>query len=140
MGQYKGKRKPDAAPTASRGGKTGFIPYGEMRFIAIELTSEEKDEFRALLAAGDIEPLDVTGYVTAGYEVTYKRDKAGGGVLLSLRAPLYELDNGGGIVTGRGGDAETALAVLSYKVQYLIGDRLWSEAEHERRGNAADIA
>lgn len=118
----------------------GFVPYDKMQFLGIELSTEEKAEFKSLLAAGELDDLDIDPYILAGYEYTLKRDSKGGGIVASLRCPLYELDNAGWIVTGRGSDTATAHAVLAYKICHLIGDRFWKQAMDERRGGADFIA
>lgn len=140
MGTYgngNSKRGKGAAGTKDKAGS--YIAYDDMRFCNIELQDAEKKEFRSLLADGGLELLVVNEYVTAGYELTFKRDKKGGGVLVSLRAAIYGLDNEGLVITGRGGDTDTAFAVLSYKINHLVGDRLWAQAEAERGNGVTDI-
>lgn len=128
----KGTAKPDSkAPK--------YIPFDAMRFCNIELDAAEKEEFKSLLVAGHVDLLATNEYISAGYELTFKLDRRGGGILVSLRAPIFGLENEGLVITGRGGDADTAFAVLSYKINHLVGERLWAQAEAERRGTTSDI-
>ena len=120
-------------PAAQSGGKFNA------RFVGIELLAEEKQNFRSLLESGEFESLSPDDFIERGYKVTFTADKRGGGVICTLSAPDLDHPNNGLLLTGRGGDSTTALAVAAYKDIYLCPDGLWLEAEGRRRRDADDI-
>lgn len=115
----------------------GRIPFSEMRFVRIELTEAEKQEFKSLLAAEEFSGDFLDQCIKAGYKVTFDRDKNGGGVLCSVRCETTELLDSGLILTGRGKTAAVALAVCEYKSNYLADENGWASAE-TRRGSSYD--
>lgn len=125
--------------TRRAGNSSERYTYNEMRFVRIELTEEEKEEFRTLLAADEFHAAFLDTCLAAGYNVTVGTDKRGGGVLCCIRAELKELLDGGLILSGRGKDFLTALAVCEYKATYLADENGWLEAEVRRGGSYSDI-
>lgn len=123
----------------NRKDNSGTVPYGQMRFVRIELTEAEKQEFRALLAAQEFSWDFVDRVLLAGYKVTHSVDKNGGGFLCSIRAESTELLDAGLILTGRGKTVATAIAVCEYKFTYLAGDDGWLAAEVRRGGSYDDV-
>lgn len=128
-----------ARPASNRKDVSGTIPYGEMRFVRIELTEAEKQEFRALLAAEEFSPDFTDRVLTAGYKVGLSVDKNGGGFLCSIRAEARELLDAGLILTGRGKTVAIAVAVCEYKSTYLADENGWLEAEIRRGGSYDDV-
>lgn len=124
---------------ASNGGTRERYSFAEMRFVRIELTEQEKQEFKQLLAANEFEPGFLDTCVKAHYNITFSQDKQGNGVLCSIRAEFKEMLDGGLILTGRGSSALTALAVCEYKSNYLADEDGWAAAEIRRGGSYDDI-
>jgi len=117
----------------------GNVPYSEMRFVRIELTEAEKQEFKALLAAAEFSGDFLDRVLVAGYKVTLGVDKNGGGFLCSIRAEDRELLDAGLILTGRGKTTTIAVAVCEYKSNYLADEHGWLEAETRRGGSHDDV-
>lgn len=115
------------------------VAYSDYRFVRIELTEQEKQQFRDLLAAGEFESLSVTDFVREGYKLSFSEGDEGHTVICSVSQPHADHHNAGLILTGRGGDAETALAVVAFKHVYLCEDTLWRSAEDNRGGSYNDI-
>jgi len=126
-----------AAPRNSGGSER--YSFAEMRFVRIELTESEKEEFRALLAAGEFDSGFLDLCIDANYSITINRDKNGGGVLVSIRAEHKNMLDGGLILSGRGKDVPTAVAVCEFKSTYLADENGWLAAETRRGGSASDI-
>lgn len=115
------------------------IPFNQMRFVRIELTEAEKQDFRALLAASEFSWAFLDKCIEAGYKVTFSRDKDNRGVLCSIRCETTGLLDSGLILTGRGGTVSTALAVAEYKTNYLADENGWLAAETRRGGSYDDV-
>lgn len=112
--------------------------YSDFKFVRIELSEEEKAEFRGLLRSGDEPELDLDDLVSKGYALSLSLDRDGKTVLVTLKQ-LYVLgENTRGILTARHGSARGALACLAYKLQVIIGNRFWQEAEMARGGEYDD--
>lgn len=116
------------------------VPFGEMRFVRIELTEAEKKDFRALMEAEEFGWDFIDECIKAGYKVTFNLDKNGGGVLASVRCETTGLRDAGLILTGRGSTAAIALAVAEYKNGYLADDDGWLAAETRRTSDSDDVA
>jgi hypothetical protein len=117
----------------------GTIPFSEMRFVRIELTEAEKEEFRALMANEEFTSDFLDKAVRAGYKVSFSLDKNGGGVLCSIRAESRGLLDAGLILTGRGKTIAVAVAVCEYKSNYLADENGWLAAETRRGGSFDDV-
>jgi len=125
--------------TDNRKDSGGTIPYTEMRFVRIELTETEKQDFRSLMAAEEFSGDFIDRVLLAGYKVTLSPDKNGGGFLCSIRAENRELLDAGLILTGRGKTVATAVAVCEYKSNYLADENGWLAAETRRGGSFDDV-
>lgn len=115
------------------------VPFADFRFVRIELLEGEKERFRDLLAAGEFAPLDADEFIVEGYTVKYTYDDKAKTVICSVSQPFVEHHNSGLVLTGRGRDTVTALAVCAFKHRYLCQDTLWREAEAQRGGSYDDI-
>jgi len=113
--------------------------YNEMRFVRIELSDDEKAEFKSLLEAGEFDPSFLDKCVDARYNITLSKDKRGNGSLCCVRAEYKDMLDGGLILSGRGKDITTAIAVCEYKATYLADENGWLEAEARRGGGYSDI-
>jgi len=122
-----------------RSKRGGTVPFSEMRFVNLELSEKEKEEFRALLAADEFTGEFLDTCIKAGYKITYSADKNGGGVLCSIRCEAAGLLDSGLILTGRGKSARIALAVCEYKSAYLSDENGWAAAENARGRSQDDI-
>ncbi len=120
-------------------GQKSRVAFADYRFVRIELTEAEKVEFRSLLASGELEGMDIDAWLERGYKFTLTRDSKGGGVIASLSQQNVDSEDAGLILTGRGGDTVTAMAVLTYKDKYLAGDDGWKACEARRGGGYDDI-
>jgi len=113
--------------------------YGEMRFVRIELTDDEKTEFKSLMETGEFNTEFLTQCVNARYNITIGKDKRGNGILCCVRAEFKDMLDGGLILAGRGKDVTTAIAVCEYKATYLADENGWAAAEVGRGGGYSDI-
>ena len=132
------------------GGKTGGnkstpkaanakVPFGEFWFVRLELSADDKEKFHEWLEATPTywEYLDAA--MNDGCKVSFTLDPVSTGVLCSASQPNAHHENAGGILTGRGGDAKTALQVLQFKDEILCGGGNWKQAEYEHRQGGLDI-
>lgn len=135
--ESKNSRRSGTAAAKKR--ETAKVAYSDYRFVRIELTEADKERFRALLASGEFESLSVTDFVRDGYKVSFSEADSGHTIICSISQPYAQHHNAGLVLTGRGSDAETALAVVAYKHIYLCEDQLWRQAEDARGGSYSDI-
>jgi len=124
---------------SKRAGSDGTIPFSEMRFVRLELSEAEKQDFRSLLAAEEFTSDFLDRVIRAGYKVSLGIDKNGGGFLCSIRAESRDLLDAGLILTGRGKTIATAVAVCEYKSNYLADENGWAAAETRRGGSFDDV-
>lgn len=115
------------------------IPFAQMRFVRIEVTEAEKEEFRTLLESEEFSGGFLDQCIEAGYKVTFSKDKNGRGTLCSVRAETTELLDAGLILTGRGKSSAVALAMCEYKSNYLADENGWLAAETRRGGFYDDV-
>jgi len=132
-----GKNPPVKSRKHSR--PAGRVAFADMRFVRIELLESEKEVFRALLDSGEFEQVSADDFIERGYKVTFTQDTRGGGALCTVSACAADHPNAGLMLTGRGRDAATAIAVVAYKDIYLCPDGLWRAAEDQRGGSYSDI-
>lgn len=123
-------------PAANRPVK---VPFSDYRFVRIELTEAEKNEFRSQLATGEFDEFDPSDWCKSGYKLTFSFDDSHNTFIATLTAQYKNMPNSGLVLTGRGGSIPTALAVLQFKHVYLAGDDGWSAAEAARGGSYSDI-
>lgn len=115
------------------------LSFGDYRFARIELTSDEKQQYREDSAAGDWVHPEMDEYLKVGYTVKYSQDKHGHGVICTLTCTDVDSGDAGLQLTGRGSTATVAWDVCSYKDRVVCGERTWKEAENERGGSYDDI-
>lgn len=115
------------------------VPFGASRFARIELSTEEKEDFKALLANGEFGMGAVSHWLDMGYKLSLNRDEAGGGIVAVLSPIFKDCENAGLQLSGRAGDFATALAVLEYKDFYVAGEDGWAACENRRGGSYQDI-
>ena len=141
MGTMKEKKNDRGNATArEKERKNAKVPYADFRFVRLELTEPEKDNFRSLLGSGEFESLSPDDFLPDGYKVSFTSGDNEASVICSISQPFATHHNHGLILTGRGRDSATALAVCAYKHLYLCEDTLWREAEQRRGGSYSDIA
>ncbi len=109
------------------------------RFVRIELNTTTKEQFRALLADGEFTPGELDGFLQAGYSVRFSPTDGGKTIVCTVSCSLDSDPNNGLMLTGRGGDASTALAVCAYKDRYLCENGAWASGEDMVAGSAGDI-
>lgn len=115
------------------------VAFNDFRFIRVELTEPEKDEFRSLLEGGEFDPLPLDDWLERGLKLTLSAERGKRTVIASLSGVWLDGGDAGLVLVGRGGDAITAMAVLQYKDEYLCGDEGWLAAETRRGGSYSDI-
>lgn len=115
------------------------VPFGQGRFVRLELTESEKDEFRELHGSGELGEFDHDHWLQAGYKLSSSYDVRNKATVVSLTQQYAGMDNAGLTLTGRGGTYDKALSVLQYKLVYLVGDELWAAIEAQRGGSYGDI-
>lgn len=139
MGANKSKKADTSSRRIGIADKRSKVPFNEFRFVRIELTEPEKQEFRALLDSGEFDEIPLDGWIGRGFKISISPDDKGGGIIASLSATYSDSDNKGLVLTARGRDAITALAVLEYKDKYLAGEDGWGSCEDRRGGSYSDI-
>lgn len=125
------KEQVDKKRQAKRAGKPG--KQGWVGFLEVELTSEQKEQLRAMDVAAEF-PLTMLALLTReGYKVSFGMDKDG----VTCRASLTDVDTGsptqGYTLVGRGEGVQNAFASLMYKHQHVLSGG-W---ETHKQGNAA---
>lgn len=125
-GNGKGSDKP-AAATAS------------FRFVNIELTALQKEDFKTLLAQGEFDHVRIDDWTRLGYKVSFTTGDRGETSICSVVCGVEGDPNYGQILTGRGSDSTTALRVAAYKDTYLCEDGVWGTSPNLRGGTAGDI-
>lgn len=131
-----GKSKDDKGRKSKSGGKVAF---GDFHFANVELTAEHKSDFRESDFLGDVTVSDMDYLLTEGHSVRFSLDSNGGGILCSASHADSQHPNGGFILTGRGSDARTALAVLLYKDSVVCGALGWEGYSNQLTDIADDI-
>jgi len=134
MGAYKQQEQNKKDNRASsRKPKAGKVPFSDFVFITIDLTTEEKDDFKLWVA--DIDPIErvLRDLVTDGCKLSFSTGDNGNTAICSLSITDADDVNAGGVITARGKTADIALAVLLYKL-HIVGERTWRQAMHERGG------
>jgi len=134
MGAFKNQQhEKKSSGTGSRTPKAGKVQFSDFVFITIDLTTEEKEEFKSWVA--DIDPIErvLRDLVTEGCKLSFSTGDNGNTAICSLSITDAEDVNAGGVLTARGKTADIALAVLLYKL-HIVGERTWRQAMHERGG------
>lgn len=139
MGYGKNPKSGSGSTSAAKR-KDAKVPFSESRFVRIELTEKDKEQFRALLEAGEFESLRIDDFLSERYSVSFSEGDGGKTVVCTVRMAYVDHPNAGLSLTGRGRDSATALAVCAYKHTYLCSEQLWRAAEDSRGGSYSDIA
>lgn len=129
-------RKP--ASTASE--RTAAGKAYSHRFVDIELTVDSKAEFKALLADGEFASSTVDEFLQSGYSVKFTPSDGGRTSVCIVTCSVDGDPNNGLMLTGRGGDAATALAVVLFKDTYLCENGAWASGEDRVRQSGDNIA
>lgn len=109
------------------------------RFVNIELTTSQKEEFKALLDDGEFVDVSPDSWLLAGYKVTFSSGDNGKTVICSVICGVDGDANYGLILTGRGSDSATALRVAAYKDTYLCENGAWLTSPNLSGKSAGDI-
>lgn len=134
-----GKNPPEGGRDKRKSKGAGKVPFADIRFVRIELLESERQEFRAQLASGEFDDISIDDFLDSGYKITFSNDPRGAGVICSATALQGDHPNAGLVLTGRGRDSATALAVVSFKDSVLCPDGLWRAAEDRRGGSYSDV-
>lgn len=135
--------KPRKAAKPKTGGTNGEnrkkIQFGTARFARIELSDAEKEDYRALLDAGEFSVEVIQDWLDMGYKLSFSKDERGGGVVAVLTPIFQDVENAGLQLSGRAGHWANAVAVLEYKDRYVAGEDGWMACEVSRGGGYSDI-
>jgi len=131
MGYEKSKQIRKPKSSGGTGGAKTAAPYAgsEFRFVKLELDAARKSEFKALMDSGEFGTMDVDQYLRVGYKVTFSAQNEGNTVVCSISCNNPDDANYRSILTGRGRDASTALAVATFKDTYLCENGIWATGE-----------
>lgn len=131
------KRKSGADSTDSNtGGKSGKFNF---RFVRIELSQDNKQEFKSLVDSGEFDSISIDDYTKLGYKVSFTIQDDGKTTLCSISCGLEHDPNYQRILTGRGGNSIIALRVAAYKDIYLCEDGVWATGELASMDTTPDI-
>lgn len=139
MGSQKELKNAKRASNVGAKAKRSKVSFSDFRFVRIELTEAEKSTFKSLLESGEFDPIPLDDWISRGLKLSVSGDGENGTVLASLTVPYADMHDAGCVLTARGRDAITALAVLCYKDSYLAGEGGWRQSESERGGGYSDI-
>lgn len=140
MGYEKNKSLSGGRNVRSKSSAKGTrFEYNEMRFARIELNEQHKEAFRSYEASGEFDGLTVSDLLSGVDTISFSRGDDGKTVTCTASCFRGDHPNGGLRLTGKGGDAERALAVLAYKIIYMVADGTWREAEDRLGGSFDDI-
>lgn len=140
MGYEKNKQLVDGRKGKSGKGKPATrYEFSEMRFARIELNEAHKEAFRGYESSGEFEELTVDDLLSGVDSISFSKGDEERTVICTASCFRADNPNGGLRLTGRAGSATTALAVLAYKIIYMVGDGTWLEAEARLGGTYSDI-
>jgi len=112
-----------------RSGKPTTAPRRKMEFrgyVSCELTTEEKEQVKALAEAGKITVEDFLGLAMSGYTISAKEDVANDCYMASITDTNPDSAFYGYALSGRGSSLHKAIHALIYKQLYVLaGD--WGE-------------
>lgn len=126
-------------PKGKSSGNPAKIPFGDMRFARIELTEQEKAEFRSLYDNGEFDPSFLSTLTDQGYTVKFGSDAKGSGKQCSVSFAVTGHPNSGWTLTGRASDDFKALAMVEFKHVYLCAGDPWQAIQDRRGGGYDDI-
>jgi len=107
----------------------GDKPQYTHSFIRFELSAEQKDDAKALIASGDLGSGDLAHFDNPGYSWRTSPQNDGATRLVTVTCSLPGDPNDGRMLTGRGRDTITAFLLCVYKDKYLADDGIWSSLE-----------
>jgi hypothetical protein len=110
------------------------------RFVNLDFTPDTKATFKSLLADGEFANSTVDEFLRSGYSVKFSSADSGKTVVCTVTCSIEGDPNNGLMLTGRGGDATTALAVALYKDTYLCENGAWASGEDAARARGDNIA
>lgn len=113
--------------------------FGEFRFVNIEFTTGEREDFKLQFQAGEFDGYTIDHWLQQGYKVSFSVGNAGTTRICAISCKEAGHPNAGLIITGRGTDTATALGAVSYKIGVLCTDGLWQEAADRRGGTVDDV-
>lgn len=116
------------------------IAFNDYRFVKLDLSNDEKVDFRGQLESGDFEHIDAGYFLSQGYSVKLSPQDDGKTVLCTVVCSDSTHHNAGLLLTGRANDAATAIRVAAYKDGVICDNGNWLAAEYTRRGGPYDIA
>lgn len=135
-GQHERKSKASQRSSADTKRKLSF---GDYRFTRIELTADEKQQYKDDVQAGDWTPPAMDEYTNGGYTIKYSTDKNGHGCICTISCVDVDSGDAGLQLSGRASTASAAYSVCTYKDRVICGTRSWAEAESERGGSYDEI-
>lgn len=135
----KHRREMESGRGGNKAGRLVKVPFSDHRFLRIELTAAEKDEFRSLLANGEFDGKEYDDWCRAGHKLSVSFDFQHNTFTVSLTGQYVGMSNAGLVVTARGSTVATALAALQFKLDYIIGDDEWVATQDSRGGSYDDI-
>jgi len=116
--------------------KTVRGQQSDAEFVALELSKDEKAALREF--AAEMDDLDefIKDILTDGTKLTMKDDERNSCYVVFAFAPEGS-DNGGYILTGRGGTPTRAMRELLYKDRILL-DHVWESYHNRSRADGDD--
>lgn len=139
MGSQKELKNAKKSSPVGAKAKRFKVPFSDFRFVRIELTEQEKQSFKALLESGEFDEIPLDEWMERELKLSVSVDTEHRSVLASLTVPYSDMQDAGCVLTARGRDAITALAVLTFKDRHLAGEGGWRQCESERGGSYSDI-
>lgn len=132
MGENVNEKRERSGRAKPRNSKPPKLSFGDYRFIDVELTSDEKDDFRERLEEGSFVPLSVTDYLREGYTVKFSPRDGGKTVVCTLTCTDASHQNAGLSISGFAGDDATAFSLVSYKDVVICNNGQWLASENDR--------
>lgn len=140
MGVMKGQKYGSKSNArAGDNSKPRALAFSELRFVNLDLSPAEKEEFRNLLADGRFDAVPFNDWLANDFSFKLSLSKDKRSVVATLTCSNSEHVCGGGILSAFGGDAATAIAVLRYKDEVLSDENGWFAAEANRGKHTPDI-
>lgn len=136
---YEDKNGKSRPTHKDRGRSAGKVSFGDYGFARIELSAEDRERFGVWTEEQGVDGGAIDYLLEDGCKVSFSTDKHGGGVICSASQPDPKHENAGLVLTGRGGTAIVALAVLVYKDMVICGGESWRQGESEHGGGQPDI-
>lgn len=123
----------------SRASGQGNRPEYTHRFVNLDLTTDTKAQFKALLADGEFDQSTVDEFLQSGYSVRFSATDGGKTIVCTVTCSVETDPNNGLMLSGRGGDSATALRVCLFKDTYLCENGAWASGELANREGGDNI-